>query len=91
MNANSIEARARILEVLSPRTYRAALPNGKRIFAFVPAKDPHLPIEAGAHVLVRVALADFSRGHIVRVLAPNRKNDPVAIAQNRKIESTNSP
>lgn len=65
MSTHSIEATARIIEVLSPRTAHAALPNGKRLFAFVPAREAAQELRVGTAVRVRVALADFSRGQVI--------------------------
>ncbi len=65
MSTHSIEATARIIEVLGPRTAHAALPNGKRLFAFVPARAPAQELRAGCAVRVRIALADFSRGQVI--------------------------
>ena len=60
-----IHARVVIREVLSPRTYRAALPNGKEILAFVKSRDvmPAYAVDDFADVLL--SLCDFSEGRLV--------------------------
>lgn len=69
MSTHSIEATARIIEVLGPRTARASLPNGKRLLAFVPAREAPQELRVGTAVRVRIALADFSRGQVIGPVA----------------------
>ncbi len=52
-----------IQEVLSERTCRAALPNGKLIFGFI--ERPGLTLTQGAAAKAILSLCDFSRGEIV--------------------------
>jgi len=62
---DKIHTSATIREVISPRTCHAALPNGKVIFAFTSKKIETLPLQAGALVVVRMDVADFSRGEML--------------------------
>jgi hypothetical protein len=60
-----VRTSALILEVLSERTCRASLRNGKRILAYVERLDPHPPLKVGDHCSVLLSLCDFSEGRIV--------------------------
>jgi len=61
-----ILARVQIREVVGERTYHAALPNGKVIFAYVQPRD-HLPAYAvGDEASVLLSLCNFSEGRLVR-------------------------
>ncbi|MDB5687987.1 MAG: hypothetical protein JWR77_2576 [Rhizorhabdus sp.] len=52
-----------IQEVLTERTCRAALPNGKLIFGFI--EQPGLVLEQGISAKAILSLCDFSRGEII--------------------------
>ena len=52
-----------IREILSERTCRAALPNGKLIFGFI--ERPGMTLEQGASAKAILSLCDFSRGEII--------------------------
>jgi hypothetical protein len=54
-----------IREVLSDRTYRAALRNGKLILAYVETSDHLPPLKVGDRCSVLLSLCDFSEGRIV--------------------------
>jgi len=54
-----------IREVLTPRTCRAELRNGKVIFAYGEPGDSVPPLVAGARCSVLLSLCDFSEGRIV--------------------------
>ena len=60
-----IHAPITIREVLSHRTWRAALPNGKLIFAYARPRDPHPPLQPGDTAYVLLSLCDFSEGLLV--------------------------
>jgi len=62
---DKIQTSATIREVISPRTCHAVLPNGKAIFAFTSKKIETLPLQEGALVVVRMDVADFSRGEML--------------------------
>jgi len=48
----------------SHRTWHAALPNGKRLIAFINEEDPPLTLEPGSRVPVIMTVSDFSRAEI---------------------------
>jgi translation initiation factor IF-1 len=54
-----------IKEVISERTYRAALRNGKVIFAFMEKSDRLPAMIVGDRCSVLLSLCDFSEGRIV--------------------------
>lgn len=58
-------ATAVVREVLSHRTCRAALPNGKMIFAFATKGAAALELREGGELTVRISPGDFSLGEIV--------------------------
>jgi len=60
-----IHARVVIREVLSERTYRAALPNGKDILAYVKSRDVMPEYQVNDEVDVLLSLCDFSEGRLV--------------------------
>jgi hypothetical protein len=60
-----IEGRAVVREVLGERTCRAALPNGKVIFAYARKFDPTPDLRVGAELTVLLSLCDFDEGRIV--------------------------
>jgi hypothetical protein len=60
-----IRTRAVIREVLSERTCRAALRNGKLIFGYTEPGDVLPPLAAGERCTVLLSLCDFSEGRIV--------------------------
>jgi hypothetical protein len=60
-----IRTTVRIREVLSERTARAALRNGKIILAYVEPGDHLPPLAAGERCSVLLSLCDFSEGRIV--------------------------
>jgi hypothetical protein len=55
----------RICEVLSERTARAELRNGKIILAYIEPGDDLPPLVAGERCSVLLSLCDFSEGRIV--------------------------
>ena len=61
-----VETQVEIVEVLSARTSRAKLPNGRLIFTFIDEGQPEIAMLPGQKVTVRVNLADFSRGMIIK-------------------------
>ncbi len=61
---DKIEVAAVITEVLSPRTCRAKLPNGKLVFGFTSKSITDLTLQRDVAVLLRMDVADFSRGEI---------------------------
>ncbi len=61
---DKIEVAAVITEVLSPRTCRAKLPNGKLVFGFTSKNITDITLQRDAAVLLRMDVADFSRGEI---------------------------
>lgn len=63
---DKIQTSATIREVISPRTCHAMLANGKMIFAFTSKKIETLPLHEGGQVIVRMDVADFSRGEMIR-------------------------
>jgi len=58
-----------IAEVLSERTYRGSLPNGKQVLAFYPKSRVGQPLGVGDKVIIELSLFDFSEGEIVEVTA----------------------
>ena len=60
-----IRTRAVVREVLSGRTCRAALRNGKVILAYAEPLDRLPPPQLGQSVTVLLSLCDFSEGRIV--------------------------
>jgi hypothetical protein len=54
-----------IREALTARTYRAALRNGKIIFAYMEKGDHLPPLSAGDRCSVLLSLCDFTEGRIV--------------------------
>lgn len=62
---DKIEADAVVSEVLSQRTCRAKLPNGKLVFGFLSKATENSTLQPGACVRLRMDVADFSRGEII--------------------------
>ena len=60
-----VETEALIEAPHSQRTWHAALPNGKRIMAFVSEKIQPPVLEPGMRVRVRLSVADFSRAEVL--------------------------
>lgn len=60
-----IRTRAVIREVLSERTCRATLRNGKVIFGYTEPGDALPPLVAGERCTVLLSVCDFSEGRIV--------------------------
>ncbi len=60
-----IHAPVTIREVVSPRTYRAELPNGKMIFAYILTGDEIPPLTPGTPYSVLLSLCDFDSGRLV--------------------------
>lgn len=60
-----IRTTAVVREVLTERTCRATLRNGKVIFAYMEKLDRLPPPVAGERVSVLLSLCDFSEGRIV--------------------------
>lgn len=65
-----IEARVIIRDILSERTARAVLPNGKMIIAFARKRDPLPELRIGDEWTAHLSLCDFSRGRLVQPAAP---------------------
>jgi len=65
-----IEARIIIREILTERTARAALPNGKLIIAFARKRDPVPTLRIGDEWTALLSLCDFSRGRLVQPAPP---------------------
>jgi hypothetical protein len=62
---DTVEAEVIIESAHTHRAWRAALPNGRKIIAFVPEGAPPLRLEPGAKVRARLSVADFSRAEII--------------------------
>jgi hypothetical protein len=62
---DTVEAEVLIQACHTHRTWRAALPNGKKVIAFTPEGAPPLHLEPGAKVRARLSVADFSRAEIL--------------------------
>lgn len=60
-----IQTTAEIKEVLSERTYRAALRNGKIILAYSERLDRLPSLSVGDRCRVLLSLCDFSEGRVV--------------------------
>lgn len=80
-----IRTTATVREVLSERTCRAALRNGKIIFAYMEKGDRMPPLIEGGRCSVLLSLCDFSEGRLVpddlkrvRVDNPVIEGDPAA-------------
>lgn len=54
-----------IREVLTHRTYRATLPNGKEIIAYAQGLDGIPPLNSGDHYHVLLSLCDFDEGRLI--------------------------
>lgn len=54
-----------IRELHTHRTWRAALPNGKMVTAFLDEGLPPITLEVGEKVMTRMSVTDFSRAEIV--------------------------
>ena len=80
-----IRTTVEIREVLSERTYRAVLRNGKLILAYCEPLDRLPPLTVGDRCRVLMSLCDFSEGRVVpddlsRVRVENEvvEGDPVS-------------
>ena len=62
-----VPARVVITEVLSDRTFRGTLPNGRAVFIFVQRMTPAPPINAGDAIIAELSVGDFSRGRFSRM------------------------
>ena len=60
-----IKTRVVIQEVLSERTYRAVLRNGKTILAYAQTLDNIPPLNVGDEYTVLMSLCDFDDGRLV--------------------------
>ena len=63
-----VPAEVIIESVLTERTFRGHLSNGRSIFIFVPRMAPLPQIEAGDRILANLSLSDFSRGEFSQLL-----------------------
>ncbi|HSJ01742.1 MAG: hypothetical protein ACAI34_06560 [Verrucomicrobium sp.] len=54
-----------IREVLTHRTYRATLPNGKEILAYAQGLDGIPPLQTGDAYHVLLSLCDFDEGRLI--------------------------
>jgi translation initiation factor IF-1 len=63
---NPVVTTATLLEATGPRTWRAALPNGKEVIAHVPARHTAVmpPFASGDKVRVELTTYDFSMARI---------------------------
>lgn len=59
-----IPASVVIEAVLTDRTWRARLPNGKEILAFARPRHPQRTLHVGDQVQVWMTVEDFSRGEV---------------------------
>lgn len=62
-----VETEVEIVEVLTERTSKSKLPNGRIILTFFDEAAEPKPLEIGQQATVRLNLADFTRGMIVAV------------------------
>lgn len=58
-------APVKIQEVLTHRTYRATLPNGKEIIAYAQGLDGIPPLNSGDDYHVLLSLCDFDEGRLI--------------------------
>ncbi len=65
-----IEGRVVIREILSERTARATLPNGKVIIAYALKLDPVPEMRVGEEWTVLMSLCDFNRGRLTQAAPP---------------------
>lgn len=68
MSERVVHASVVIREIVTDRTFRGTLPNGRAIFIFVPRMTPLPLISAGDTVIAALSLGDFSRGEFVQVV-----------------------
>lgn len=62
-----VETEVEVVEVVSERTSKSKLPNGRIIVTFFDEGAQPKPLEPGQKARVRINLADFTRGMIVAV------------------------
>ena len=60
-----IHAEVTIREPHTHRTWRATLPNGKIVMAFLDEDRPAMVFESGTRLQARLSVTDFSRAEIV--------------------------
>lgn len=60
-------ARVVIHEILSERTFRGTLPNGREVFIFVERMTPPPQIATGEVIIAELSVGDFSRGRFARM------------------------
>jgi hypothetical protein len=65
-----VETTLTVQRMIRPRIYRALLPNGKEITAFVPPKEAERigPLAVGAKVRARLTVEDFSSALVLEAL-----------------------
>ncbi len=73
-----VQAEVVIESVLSERTFRGHLSNGRSIFIFVPRMMPLPQIQAGDRIAAALSLTDFSRGEFCQLLTSSQKVGNVA-------------
>jgi hypothetical protein len=67
-NLDRVPGEAVITDLIKPKLYRATLPNGKQVTAFVDYRD-EIEVAIGQRVSVTLSLADFDHARILSVLA----------------------
>lgn len=60
-----VNAEVIVQEAHSHRTWHAALPNGKKVIAFLDEGLPTTEFANGSKLFVRLSVTDFSRAEIV--------------------------
>lgn len=73
MTAPSIRAAVTVRQILTPRTCRGTLPNGRAILVFVPRTVAPPQINTGDVIIARLSPADFSTGEFVENCEPAAK------------------
>lgn len=63
-----VQATIVIHEVLSERTFKGRLPNGREIFIFIEDLSPLPVVTVGDAIVASLSTGDFSRGRFVRTL-----------------------
>ena len=73
-----VPAEVVIESVVTERTFRGRLTNGRSIFIFVPRMAPLPQVEAGDRILANLSLSDFSRGEFSQLLHRNQTEGSTA-------------
>lgn len=71
---DSVETRVRVVDVLSERTARVRLPNGRVVFGYAGSQGAALLLTAGVDYLARLFVADFSRAELLAVADQSAKS-----------------